>query len=298
MGQDGVMGATTRSAAAASLLAGLLLTGCAATAAQPTTVATTTVATTTVETTTVETTTGPGSSQACYAFAVGALRSHVVVRQRPAACAGLSQALVNEDVARAVRTVVGPHAKTIQRQLAAAESRYLAALVRPVKPPPPAAVAAGQSATSNRLAGRLAALAAWLAAAAAGGYLLSAWLTRDGRRRVTRKPGIPSALPLGHAGLAITGLGIWIAFMVTSTSALAWADVGLTWVIAGLGMATLLTSSPEPDGSSTQAAALAGAPGMSTAPFPTRAPVVVIALHGILATATILLVLLAAVGVG
>ncbi|HTA09790.1 MAG TPA: hypothetical protein VK836_14825, partial [Streptosporangiaceae bacterium] len=95
------MGATTRSAAAASLLAGLLLTGCAATAAQTTTVATTTVETTTVEPTTVEPTTGPGSSQACYAFAVGALRSHVVVRQRPAACAGLSQALVNEDVARA-----------------------------------------------------------------------------------------------------------------------------------------------------------------------------------------------------
>jgi hypothetical protein len=313
MGQDGVMGATTLSAVAASLLAGLLLTGCAATAAQPTTDQPTTGQPTTgqrttgqpttgqrttVQTATVQTTTGPASSQSCYAFAVSALRSHVVVRQRPAACAGLSQALVNEDVARAIRTVVGPHAKAIQRQLAAAESRYLAALVRPVKPPPPAAVAAGQSATSHQLPGRLAALAAWLAAAAAGGYLLSAWLTRDGRRRVTRKPGIPSALPLGHAGLAITGLGIWIAFIVTSTSALAWADVGLTWVVAGLGMATLLTSSPEPDGSSTQGAALAGTRGMSTAPFPTKAPVVVIALHGILATATILLVLLAAVGVG
>ncbi len=115
---------------------------------------------------------------------------------------------------------------------------------------------------------------------------------------MTRKPGITSGLPFAHARLAITGLGIWIAFMATSTSALALTDVGLTWVIAGLGMATLLTSSPEQVATSTQAAALAGAPGMSTAPFPTKAPVLVIALHGILAIATILLVLLAAVGIG
>jgi hypothetical protein len=288
MGQDGVVRATTLTAAAASLLAGLLLTGGAATAAQPTA----------AQLATAEPATSPASSQSCYAFAVTALRSHVVVRQRPAACAGLSQALVNEDVARAIRTVVGPHPKAIQRRLAAAESRYLAALVKPVQPPPPASVAAGQSATSSQLAGRLAALAAWLAAAAAGGYLLSGWLTRGGRRRVARKPGIPSALPLGHAGLAITGLGIWIAFMVTSTSALAWADVGLTWVIAGLGMATLLTSSPEQVATSTQAAALAGVAETSTTPFQVKAPVLVIALHGILATATILLVLLAAVGIG
>ncbi len=290
MSQDGVMRATTRTTAAASLLAGLLLTGCAATAARSAAWA--------VLTTTGQPTTGPASSQGCYAFAISALRSHVVVRQRPPACVGLSQSLVNEDVARAIRTVVGPHPKAIQRQLAAAESRYLAALVEPVQPPPPASVAAGHSTTSSQLAGRLAALAAWLAAAAAGGYLLSGWLTSDGRRRVTRKPGITSAMPFGHAGLAITGLGIWIAFMVTSTSALAWADVGLTWVIAGLGMATLLTSSPAQAATSTQAAALAGAPEMSTAPFPTKAPVLVIALHGILATATILLVLLAAVGIG
>lgn len=293
MSQDGVMHATTRTAAAASLLTGLLLTGCAATAAQPAA-----AQPAAAKSAAGQSGTAPASSQGCYAFAISALRSHVVVRQRPQACAGLSQSLVNEDVARAIRTVVGPHPKAIQRRLAAAESRYLAALVKPVQPPPPASVATGHSTTSSQLAGRLAALAAWLAAAAAGGYLLSGWLTRDGRRRLTRKPGVTSAVPFAHAGLAITGLGIWIAFMGTSTSALAWADVGLTWVIAGLGMATLLTSSPGQVATSTQAAALAGATEMSTAPFPTKAPVLVIALHGILATATILLVLLAAVGIG
>jgi hypothetical protein len=283
MGQDGVVRATTLTAAAASLLAGLLLTACAATAAQPAA---------------AKPAAARATSQTCYAFAVSALRSHVVVWRRPPACAGLSQAVVNENVARAIRTVVGPHPKSIERKLAAAESRYLAALVKPVRPPPPTSVVAGRSASSNQLASRLAALAAWLAAAAAGGYLLSGWLTSDGRRRVIRKPGVTSAIPFGHAGLAITGLGIWIAFMVTSTSALAWADVGLTWVIAGLGMATLLTSSPDQVDTSTQAAALGGGAEMSTAPFQIKAPVLVIALHGIFATATILLVLLAAVGIG
>jgi manganese efflux pump family protein len=275
---------TTVAAAAASLLAVLLLTACAATAAQPTA---TPAATT------------PASSQACYNFAVSALRNRVVVRQRPAACAGLSQAVVNQEVDRAIRTVVGPHPKALERQLAAAYSRYLAALIKPVKAPPPASVAAGPATTSSQLAIRLTALIAWLAAAAAGAYLLSAWLIRDGRRRAINKPGVPSAVPVAHAGLAIAGLCIWIAFMVTSTSALAWAAVGLTWVIAGLGMATLLAASPEQSVSgNTEAAELAEAARTSTAPFPTRAPVIIIALHGAFATATILFVLLAAVGIG
>ena len=280
---------TTVAAAAASLLAALLLTACTATAAQPAA----------AQPAAAQPTTTPASSESCYSFAVSALRSHIVVLQRPAACAGLSQAVVNEDVARAIRTAVGPHPKALQRQLAASYSRYLAALVKPVKPPPAASVAAGPSTTSSQLAIRLAALAAWLAAAAAGGYLLSAWLTRDDRRRVIRKPGVPSALPLTHASLAVTGLCIWIAFMVTSTSALAWADVGLTWVIAGLGMATLVVSSPEQGvGSNTEAAELAEAGRTSTAPFQAGAPVLIIALHGAFATATILFVLLAAVGIG
>jgi hypothetical protein len=62
-------------------------------------------------------------------------------------------------------------------------------------------------------------------------------------------------------------------------------------------MSTAPLQAPQ-GGSSTQTAVQAEAPGMSTTPFPTKAPVVVIALHGVLAVATILLVLLAAVGIG
>jgi hypothetical protein len=248
----------------------------------------------------VKTAASGGTTELCYAFAVSALQRHVVVRQRPAACAGLSQAQVNQDVARAIRTVTGSEPKVVARRLAAADSRYLGALVRQVPPPPPESVeTAGQSSGTSQLAVRLGAMAAWLVTAIPGAYLLTAWLRSDRRRRPTRKPGVPSALPVGHAGLAIAGLCLWIAFTVTGAAALAWADVGLTWVIAGLGMATLLASIPEQrPGASPEAAAAGTQAEMSTAAFPARAPVVIIALHGALATLTILLVLLAAVGIG
>jgi hypothetical protein len=280
--EDGWVRWTTVGSLGAALLAALLLCACgtsatgrAATDRQP-------------------------SAEKCYTLAVTDLRSRVIVRHRPAACAGLTQAQVNQIVDRAIRTVVGPHPKAVERRLAADNSRYLGDLVQAVPPPAAAPVVTAQPTPPGQLSVRFAALAAWLATAVPGGYMLSAWLTRAGRRRVIRKPGTPSAVAIGHAGLAITGLAMWIAFTVTDAAALAWADVGLTWVIAGLGMATLLAASPEQRviTSSPQAAALVGVAEASTAPFPTRAPVIVIALHGTLATLTILLVLLATVGVG
>jgi hypothetical protein len=278
---------TSALAAGVALAATLLVTGCAAGAAQSGTVARPSAAA------------SPASTQGCYVFAVSALRRHIVVRRRPAVCAGLGQEQVNQVVARAIRTVVGPHPKAIGRRLAAADSRYLGSLVRPVHAPPAESVAVGQATTTGTLTVRLCALAAWLATAIPGLYLLSAWLPRDGRRRVIRKPGVPSPLPFAHAGLAIAGLCIWIAFTVTAAAPLAWTDVGLTWVIAGLGMATLLTASPvQQVAAGTEAAAPGEQAGTSTTPFPAKAPVITIALHGALATATILLVLLAAVGIG
>lgn len=240
----------------------------------------------------------PAGSGGCYAFLVSAVRQHVVVRRRPPACAGLPQAQVNQDVARAIRTVVGAEPKAIGRRLAVANSRYLANLVRPVRPPPPVSVAAAAQTSSGDLALRFSALAAWLAAALAGAYLLAGWLTRGQRRRLFRYRGVLGVVPLCHAGLAIAGLLIWIAFTATALRALAWADVGLTWVIAGLGMATLL-GGPSEQADVPSASTASGEQGeTSTASFPGRAPVLVIALHGALATLTILLVLLAAVGVG
>jgi manganese efflux pump family protein len=285
--------AAARLALAAALLAtALLATACSGTvpaAASRAAHDTTTAAPSTIQ--------QSATAQGCYKFAVTALRHRVVVRHIPPACAGLGAQQVNLVIARAIRTVVGPLHKAAARREAAADSRYLGSLIRPVRVPPAAAVSAGSRTTSATLSLRLAALAAWVAAATAGAYLLAGLLAGNGRRRRLRIAAMPPWVILGHAGLAVAGLCIWIAYTITSATALAWTDVGLTWVIAGLGMATLLAAIPEQrDSGSVQAAA--EATGSGTAPFPSRAPVITIALHGALATLTILLVLLAAVGAG
>jgi hypothetical protein len=234
------------------------------------------------------------NTAACYAFAVSALRRHVIVRRMPSECAGLGAAQVNDVVGRAIRTVVGPLPKAAARRQDLADSHYVASLIRQGRPPRPASLAAGPASASGTPAARLAALAAWLAAAIAGGYLLA------GRRR-SRRHGQTGALglPYAHAGLAVTGLCIWVGFLVTAAPALGWIDVALTWVIVGLGMATLLGDGPAT--ASGAVLALAAATASGTAPG-TRArgrpPVLVIALHGTLGAVTILLVLLAVIGTG
>lgn len=234
------------------------------------------------------------NTAACYAFAVRALRRHVIVGRTPPQCAGLGATQVNDVVGRAIRTVVGPLPKAAARRHDLADSQYLASLIRPGRPPRPTSLAAGPGSTAGTLVARLAALAAWLAAAIAGGYLLLG-RRRSRRRGQTRALGLPYA----HAGLAATGLCIWVGFMVTAAPALGWIDVALTWVIVGLGMATLLGDGPtSPPGT---APALAAATVSGVAPGtrgPARVPVLVIALHGALGAVTILLVLLAVIGAG
>jgi hypothetical protein len=152
----------------------------------------------------------------------------------------------------------------------------------------------------------LAALMAWFVTAAAGSYLLAGWRAAGGLRRRRPAASLVPVTVLSHFGLAVAGLGLWIAFVITGTRVLAWVGVGLIVLIAGLGMGALSAALPEPDRSASPAGpGPAGPdpvarvqpqadPGSSKA----RTPVAVIAVHGTLATATILLVFLAAIGAG
>jgi hypothetical protein len=277
-------------------------------------------------------TTVHATTQSCFAYGVRALRRHETVTRVPSACAGLSREQVNAAVGRALRDVVGPLAKAPFRRRALAESRYLAGLVRSIPtarqrahrpaPAPPA---------STRLPANLAALTSWLVTAAAGLYLLAGWLTRtrSGRPRV-RAGGPPPAVIGAHASLGLAGLGVWIAYLATAQPALGWIAVGTTFLLAGLGMATLLTAAPDgqrpgplaasattastattdaidtatatastaPASTATASTAIISAATASPRPPGARPPVLVIALHGVLATITILLVLLAVIGAG
>ena len=249
--------------------------------------------------------------ETCFAFGVQALQRHMTVTTVPRACAGLSHAQVNLAVARAVRDVAGPRHKAAARRAANREGAYLAHLINTVPPAEPASVAVAPARSASDLQLSFAALAAWIVTAVAGVYLLAGWLAHGGlRRRHIRGAGLPPVVIIGHFALAAAGLAIWIAFMAGSVPALAWVAVGLTLLIAGLGMATLVTGLPEPAESAgagpARPASPVGAVGagppratrttVTAAPAKVRMPVTVIAVHGVLATATIMLVLLAAIG--
>jgi hypothetical protein len=238
------------------------------------------------------------STPACYDYAVAALRQHVVVRRMPPACAGLAPQEVNEAVARAIRTVVGPLHKAAARALAVADSRYLGSLVRPVGLARPALAVAPPGTTASTVPARLAALAAWLIAAIAGARLLASRLSANQRR--DRVPGVPLWVMGSHASVATAGLALWVAFVLTGSPLIGWLDVALTWLIAGLGMATLLA---DPGGHNVTSAGAGVAAGPSTATAVLtmarpRVPVLTIALHGALAATTMALVLIAVLSVG
>jgi hypothetical protein len=196
--------------------------------------------------------------------------------------------------------------------------------------------AASGPASGQDLPMDLAALAAWLVTAGSGAYLLRRWMSRGGRLRShaasttastatgtatgTATPpavGAPAAVLLGHFGLALGGLLLWLAYLVTGWPALAWAAVGVLLPVAGLGMATLVVGLPRrsPVPADHGAPVLAGraltrpqgaipdraghpdaTEGGDELTVPSRLPALAVAAHGLLAMTVILLVMLAALG--
>lgn len=147
----------------------------------------------------------------------------------------------------------------------------------------------------------------------------------------------PPFVTLGHFGFGLLGLLLWAVFMITGSAPLAWVCVALLGPVAGLGMGALLLGLPSPRGPAGEQSAAAhavtasrGAVGGSrptaaalmssdgavrggTAVLGARAdplpsvpsrrpgggpPVAVIAAHGAFATATLMFVILAAIGAG
>jgi hypothetical protein len=226
----------------------------------------------------------------CTSFGVHAIRRHLIVATVPPACAGLSRAQVNAAVASAIRESVGPRPKAAARALAVRDSRYLERLVTAIAPGRPAPLPAPSSPSPAGPGPGLIAIACWLLTAGAGSYLL-ARARRFRPRPVRRGRGLAAAIMYLHASVAIACLGALAAFTATGFRSLGWTAVGLVITAAGLGMATLVTALPDPG-----MAPAAGATPAVAAARRQQSLVAVIVLHGILATVTILLVWLAAIG--
>ena len=142
-----------------------------------------------------------------------------------------------------------------------------------------------------------AALIAWILTAGGGFILLSIWLMRGGMRQEGSRPTrFPPPLILGHFLLAAGGLVLWIIYLAADKDALAWIAFVVLAIVAALGWTMFAIWARERRGT-----AAGGAPTVSQAPqepAEQHFPVPVVALHGVLAVTTVVLVLLTALGVG
>ncbi|WP_336204236.1 hypothetical protein [Nonomuraea sp. LPB2021202275-12-8] len=135
----------------------------------------------------------------------------------------------------------------------------------------------------------IAALVTWVLAALGGFYMLGVWISRGGLRREESAPTrFPPPVIFGHFLLAATGLLVWIAYLVVGAPALAWAALVILLPVALLGFVMLARWIP-----SYRARA-------ATAPTPPERgiPVVAVVGHGLFAVATLVLVLITALGLG
>ena len=139
-----------------------------------------------------------------------------------------------------------------------------------------------------------AALITWVLTAGGGFVLLSIWLSRGGMKQQGEGGSrIRPPLILSHFLLAAAGLVVWIIYLVSDSDALAWIAFVMLAIVAGLGWTMFAIWLRR----RRARAAEAGAAATDT-PAEQHFPVAIVALHGVLAVTTVVLVLLTAVGVG
>lgn len=157
---------------------------------------------------------------------------------------------------------------------------------------------------------RFLALIAWFVTALGGLYMLAVWLIEndatDQRNPASR---LPLPVIVGHITLAVTGLVVWVAYLVLDRDALAWAAFGILGGIALLGFTMFARWVPvyrragpvrEPERVPVGTGFLP-APEVEVigdGPAEGNFPLFIVVAHGTFAVLTVALVLLAALGVG
>jgi Na+/melibiose symporter-like transporter len=109
-----------------------------------------------------------------------------------------------------------------------------------------------------------------------------------------REPGrqIRPPLILSHFALAATGLVFWIVYVVSDSDALAWIAFAALVAVAVLGWTMFAVWLRRRQA---RAATASSTPGV---PAEQHFPISVVTLHGLLAVTTLVLVFLAAAGIG
>ena len=144
----------------------------------------------------------------------------------------------------------------------------------------------------------VAALISWFVTAFVGLYLLAVWLIEND---VTHRGAVASRLPapviFGHLLLALAGLVVWVIHLVSHSSALGWTALGTLVAIGALGLTMFTRWIPV---HVAYVAAEANAGRLREFDFPAERafPLPVVVGHGLLASTTVTLVLLAMLGIG
>jgi hypothetical protein len=166
---------------------------------------------------------------------------------------------------------------------------------------------------------RFAALIVWFVTALWGLYMLAVWLIEnDATRQGKAASRLPLPVVLAHVSLAVTGLGVWVAYLLLDRPVLAWTAVGMLVGIALLGLAMFARWIPvyrmADDGVRVPVGATVGATvgakagataggtlaGRSPRELPAEGsfPLLIVLAHGAFAVSTVVLVVLTALGVG
>jgi hypothetical protein len=164
----------------------------------------------------------------------------------------------------------------------------------------------------------VAALIAWVLTATLGLYMFTTWLIEDdgstGRQSYRR---LRAPVVFSHAGLALTGLAVWLLYVYVDNRRLAWMALIILLAVAALGLIMFTRWIPVHRLDAERARMPAGvparrpggrvglapdglAPGGLAAPLPAERtfPALIVVLHGACAVVTIGLVLLVTFGLG
>lgn len=150
-----------------------------------------------------------------------------------------------------------------------------------------------------------AALVSWLLTATLGLYMFTIWLIEDdGQEGGAGYRRLRAPVVFSHVGLAVIALVIWLVHLYIDLGRLAWVPIALLAVVAVLGVTMFTRWVPVHRLANAQARQLAEARvGADGSPLPVlpvtglpperNFPVTVVALHGIFAVITVVLVLIA-----
>ena len=127
----------------------------------------------------------------------------------------------------------------------------------------------------------IAALITWLVTAVGGFVMLGLWISRGGHRPDSGTRLAPG-LVFSHFALAAIGLVLWIIYVATDSTALAWVAFILLLPVALIGFTMFAR----------------WIPARRTGTAESRFPVPIVIGHGLFAATTLVLALLAALEVG